>query len=60
MARWARSIRSHALNVLSVRDSFVANNFPAITRYWQRVEVPHGCGVEHKMLFRLRARELRD
>lgn len=27
-----------------VRDSFVAKAFPEITPYWQRKEVPRGCG----------------
>lgn len=46
--------------MFSVRDSFIAYDFPEITPYRQRVEMPCGCWVELTMVFTHRARKIRN
>lgn len=55
-----RAIPSHAFHIFVVRSSFVAKTFPQVTSYWQRINVPRGCAVDHPMVFTYRSRELRE
>lgn len=45
---------------VSVRDSFIANDFTEVKPYWHRIEVPCGCGMEIQIMFTYQSGDLRD
>lgn len=59
VSRWAfdNNLRASRLNVFY---SFIANAFPEVTPYLDRIKVQRGCGVDLQMVLTYLSRELRD